>query len=285
LNGQLRGGTIAWNSFQHYVLNFYDADLAYIGPPLQVKTAVSQALKKRAKWVWEYDDPSDWATYFVRPNSEEADRSTLWTYCTAPFNGEQFLGGVKLGGVCKHEGSAGMLLSYRRLAQEKLLEKKLYTKYEWIIYSRADYFYMCSPPELVNFNPTSVYIPKGEGYGGVTDRLHFLPGYLAPLALNITNHFLSKASFWIKASRGANLEKLLKIYFEETNIPVGFFDHVAFTIRAEGDSSSWGPGSGFAHHSLSEFKVRPKYMSEFHDALETCVQLKLKARKFFKVTN
>jgi len=273
LNGQLRGGNITWHSLLHSFINFYSADLAYVGPPLDSHSYVSRSLQLKAKWVWEYNDPEDWATYFVRPGFEENDRRTLRDICTEPIlNKQQFLGGVKLDGACSHPGSAGMLLSYRRLAYEKLIENNLAAKYTWIVYSRADYFYLCSPPDLDHFSMNKVYVPKGEGYGGITDRLHFIPSHLAVEALNITNHFLTNSIFWldklVPLTKNVNLEKLLKIYYESIGIEVEFFDHVAFTARVENDPTSWSVGS--SHPSLQNFGIKPKYREELFEALETC---------------
>ena len=117
MNGQMRGGEIAWNSLQKYVLDYYDADLAYIGPPLN-RSGVEKNVVKRMKMLWEYEDPEDWATYFVRPKHRETDLLTLRSICLFReiHTSDQFLGGVKLNNTCTHPGSAGMLLAYRRFS-------------------------------------------------------------------------------------------------------------------------------------------------------------------------
>ena len=277
MNGQMRGGEIAWNSLQKYVLDYYDADLAYIGPPLN-RSGVEKNVVKRMKMLWEYEDPEDWATYFVRPKHRETDLLTLRSICLFReiHTSDQFLGGVKLNNTCRHPGSAGMLLAYRRLALEKVIENDLNSKYDWIIYTRTDYLYLCHPPRLDALMGNFIYIPRGEEYGGITDRLHYIPGKLISKALNITNNILSDPFSWLFPLReGANLEQLLATYYAAEKILFRKFRHVAFTVRTEEDPSSWS--LGFKHSILQKFRLSPKYKKEIINAVKTCsvVQCKL----------
>jgi hypothetical protein len=270
MNGQMRGGEIAWNSLQKYVLDYYDADLAYIGPPLN-RSGVEKNVVKRMKMLWEYEDPEDWATYFVRPKHRETDLLTLRSICLFReiHTSDQFLGGVKLNNTCRHPGSAGMLLAYRRLALEKVIENDLNSKYDWIIYTRTDYLYLCHPPRLDALMGNFIYIPRGEEYGGITDRLHYIPGKLISKALNVTNNILSDPFSWLFPLReGANLEQLLATYYAAEKILFRKFRHVAFTVRTEEDPSSWS--LGFKHSILQKFRLSPKYKKEIINAVKTC---------------
>ena len=272
LNGQMRGGEVAWKSLQKYVLDYYEADLAYIGPPLNRK-GIGKNIARRMKWIWEYEDPEDWATYFVRPEHRENDLFTLRSICFFRKGGDQFLGGVKLNDTCAHPGSAGMLLAYRRLALEKVIEKSLNSKYDWIIYSRTDYLYLCHPPSLEVFNEDFIYVPRGEEYGGITDRLHYIPAKLIIKALNITNDILSDPFAWLMPlGAGANLEKLLNTYYRKMNISFEKFPHVAFTVRTEYDPSSWS--QGFQYRTLQDFHLSPKYRDEMQESFENCANVK-----------
>jgi hypothetical protein len=61
INGQIRGGSIAWKSVQEHLLDFYHADLAFIGPPFtptEDKDLI--AFRNRAKYVWEQPELDDW---------------------------------------------------------------------------------------------------------------------------------------------------------------------------------------------------------------------------------
>lgn len=272
LNGQMRGGEVAWKSLQKYVLDYYEADLAYIGPPLNRK-GIGKNIARRMKWIWEYEDPEDWATYFVRPEHRENDLFTLRSICFFRKGDDHFLGGVKLNDTCAHPGSAGMLLAYRRLALEKVIEKSLNSKYDWIIYSRTDYLYLCHPPSLEVFNEDFIYVPRGEEYGGITDRLHYIPAKLIIKALNITNDILSDPFAWLMPlGAGANLEQLLNTYYRKMNISFEKFPHVAFTVRTEYDTSSWS--QGFQYRTLQDFHLSPKYGDEMQESFENCANVK-----------
>jgi hypothetical protein len=60
-------------------------------------------------------------------------------------------------------------------------------QYDWIIFSRSDYLYLCPARERLEDLPRdSIYIPNGVDYGGFTDRHHVMPTELALLALNVS---------------------------------------------------------------------------------------------------
>lgn len=266
VNGQLRGGPIAWRSLEQYVLNYYNADLALIGPPLMKHETAVKKLVHRAKYVWVVEEYDDWGVVL----DSIADNDTAWralckldpTTKLAPVK-IQFLGGVK---DC-HAGSAGILLAYRYLTAQKLIEYGLLDSYEWFIYTRSDYVYLCHPPPLQSFSPFYVHMPHEEGYGGITDRHTYIPQHEILQVLNVSVDLVRNWKVWYEYNE-MNLEMLLKRYFDRTGICYRNFAHTAFTVRRQDDPTRWE--KGHANKLVDKYNVTVKYDGELREATSSC---------------
>lgn len=265
INGQLRGGPVAWSSMEKKLLDFYGADLALIGPPISIKEQVAASLRQRAKYIWTVPEYEDWGVILDTIYDDASWRALCKfnesTKTSAPHL--QFLGGVK---KC-HPGSAGILLAYRYLTMTKILDHGLADIYEWFIYTRSDYTYLCSPPPIHQFSTAYLHIPNSEGYGGVTDRHTYIPGHLILKVLNVTNDVVKNWKYW-EVFRVMNLEILLKVYFVKYQICFQKFDHTAFTVRRKDDPTRWSVG--VQHDSLSAFNLTLKYHEEIIEANNSC---------------
>ncbi len=278
VNGQLRGGNIAWNSMQEHLLDFYHADLALIGPPFtptEDKDLI--ALRNRAKFVWTQPELDDWGEVLDTIGNSSSWRE-LCTYrkspnCTKQKNSAwQFLGGVK---NC-HEGSSGILLAYRYLTLQKILQTSILDDYDWIIYTRADYTYLCSPLPLSYFSSDYVYVPNSQGFGGITDRHTYIPRKFVTRVLNITEHIVINSKFWLnklcssddKNIRNFNLERTIFWYFNFVGIPFKRFWHSAFTVRRDEDPTRWQ--EGHVHHIMNKYTLKVKYPGEVDEANISC---------------
>ena len=277
INGQIRGGSIAWKSVQEHLLDFYHADLAFIGPPFtptEDKDLI--AFRNRAKYVWEQPELDDWGQVLdsIGNNSSWRELCThrISPHCRSHENVTwQFLGGVR---NC-HDGSAGILLAYRYLTLQKLLENQgaILNDYDWFIYTRADYVYLCSPQPLSYFSSNFLYTPYGQGSGGITDRHTYIPRHLVTRVLNITEHIVINWKFWFdrlcaSKSNYINLEKLLLEHLYMTGTHFKNFWHTAFTVRTAVDPSRWARGD--EHHIMKKYKLKVKYTSEVGDANTSC---------------
>ena len=270
VNGQLRGGPLAWASFQDKVLDFYGADLALIGPPFDERDNDTFILRDRATYIWTYPDFPDWGS----PIDAIYNDSSWRALCDAKsFHKDpteiywQFLGGIR---NCNHSGSAGILLAYRQLALQSLSlpRDSLVDKYDWFVYTRSDYLYICYPPPLSRLSPLKINVPYAEGYGGITDRLSYIPRHLVLRVLNMTAHI---AFNWKRYTsiKYLNLEILLSRYMSEMNIGINVFAHTAFTVRRNSDSTKWSKGGERSKFSR-KYGLLIKYHKEFKEAEKNC---------------
>ena len=269
VNGQLRGGIIAWQSLKQFVLDFYNADLALIGPPPVSTNPNVSFLYSLATYVWEVPEYEDWGE--VLDDLAHGDKSwrALCRYeeiknipnRKAPL---QYLGGVK---NC-HPGSAGILLAYRYLSLKRIKDDGLAQLYGWFIYTRADYTYLCSPPSLDHFTTRFVYVPRGEGYGGITDRHSYIPSNMVDIVLNVTADVVLNWQSWLNHPGRLGLEVVLLTYFERYNICFRLYGHSAFTVRAIHDPTRWTEGSSNEH--LERYGLKVKYGEEMKEAEANC---------------
>lgn len=268
LNGQLRGGPVAWSSLQENLLDFYNADLALIGPPFNSSQAgqASESLRRRAKYIWTVPEYSDWGVVLDMIQGNNSNWRALCKYnSTSQVSayGLQYLGGVSR---C-HAGSSGILLAYRYLTSLKLIEHSLVDYYEWFIYTRSDYTYLCHPPSIAKFSSAFVYVPYGEGYGGVTDRHTYIPAHRVLQVLNITTDIVVNWKIWYE-SPASNLEQVIKTYFERAGICYKNFGHTAFTVRRQDDPTRWSHGS--PNEVIGKYNLKLKYWGEMAEANESC---------------
>ena len=167
LIGQLRGGEHAARSLIRFVLKPNRADLVLMvadSPALH-----ASPLRAHSKHVWAVPEPADWS----QPMEEIASRlgARGWRGLANRSGTVEFLGParVRRGGP-RSPSSSGILLTYRHLLMEKLVDLGYTHKYSRFVISRADHVYGCEHA-LAGFELSKhVYIPRGEDYGGVCDR-------------------------------------------------------------------------------------------------------------------
>ena len=194
--GSLRGGKSAWKSLKRYVLDYYRADLALLSPPFET---VEQKiyLGQYAKYIWEIEEYSDWSVVFDSAVTNPSEKGKWKELC---HHGAAFLGSVSncnaydpLAG----NSSAAILLALRHIAIQKIQALRLEEKYDWFIYTRSDYIYLCSPPHLDSLPNSTLSIPRGEAYFGYTDRFLIAPASMIAGALNITADVVNNYQEWI----------------------------------------------------------------------------------------
>jgi hypothetical protein len=270
INGQWRGGEVAWDSLQKYVLDYYNADLAYIGP--HDNRSETSHLKRLSRFWWEVPEFDDWGEVL----NEIGGKDLRWRkMCN--LEKAQFLGGVR---NC-HQGSAGILLCYRNMFKQQWDHHSLSHIYDWVIYTRSDYVYLCSPPNLHCLNSDHVYIPYGEEYNGFTDRFAIVSSNLVPIFFNLTKNLISNPDYWydrFKQVDYINLELLIKLFANYVNIPIRQFSHVAFTVKPSYYPPRWSAGASYL--ALNPYHLIAKYPPEVKMANATCdpwMQLKLRS--------
>ena len=263
LIGQLRGGNYAWDSFSRYILDFYHADLALSGPVPKISLPTKF---QRAKYVW-YENTTDFGGILDIAGNGQSWRNL----CISEV---QFLGGIEncLNGT--GGGSGGILLAYRFLAAQHIEKLNLISKYDWFMFSRSDYLYLCSPAPLNLFPPNAIYVPQGQRWGGYSDRHMLVSSHLALKALNITVDVTQNWIYYFNCVMNnsfkswTNLETLQRIYYERVGIPVIHEGHTAFIVKRKSDSTRFSPG--YKHPKIDKFGLHVKYPAEVDEAAQHC---------------
>ena len=233
LLGNLRGGERAWETLEKHVLDVNDADLALlIG---DTRDAFKNAsLFARSEYIWRVTEYDDWA------DAIDLIDGPSWRNDLLPLVYEKswVLGGIK-GYDFVGSGSIGLMMRWflaQRLQQERLIEK-----YDHFVVTRSDHYYVCDHRKEFNaINSGVLMVPKGEDYGGITDR-HLVVGRDNLLkALNVLPPILRNPHQYVHlfdATFGNNLERLLAYRWMEEGLTVQRFDRIMFVCGEAGDET------------------------------------------------
>lgn len=228
---QTRAHKTVWDSFQRNVLRSLEADLALC----VAKSSSSDAFREHADYTWEYDDPTDWGEAYDTIHHELG--------CTEPWRPvldvDPGRDSCLFGGI-RHPytmGSGAVLLYYRWKVLENVRRLGLLEKYDWFIITRSDYMYPVPHVPLEMLSPSSVWIPDGEKYGGVTDRHIVCPRAFLERSIDMLGAILREPRRtlleyrkWLNG-KGANPETFIAYYLERQGIPVRFVPYFMYTVR------------------------------------------------------
>jgi len=274
-----RGGPLAWNSLLRHVVQPNRADTACISVAEQC--AAQQPLFKFTYTYTHANYNEDWGKYV----EDRITKSDAWrrALCRPEvhqrpgmdgYSQFDFLGGVK---NCAQKSTGGIMLFYRQMAAELLEEKRLLGKYEWYIWTRVDYIFLCPPPQPVHLDPAKVHIPRGDGWGGYTDRFAVVPARLAPVYFNVSKDVLLNWQYWdsllLDASFKGNCEAVIKRYLDRMGTPVSLFPHTGVVVKRDVDHTSWlGNVRNWVtdHPVLKDYGLTIKYPDEMKEAEEAC---------------
>jgi hypothetical protein len=241
VTGSARCGEKAWNSLYTQVLDINQADLALAFGENSDRSA---SLYSRAKYVWEFPEYEDWGTALDQIG-------TGWRNSSAVVN--------LFGGANGTRGSGAIILYLRWFVKGHLKrEPGLLDQYDWFIYTRSDHYYGC-PHDLHLFqqDPNSLYVPKGEGYGGISDRHLVAPRALILPALSIVDD-VADTMYSSGKLKFNSVETLIMHRWKNMGLSVVFFDRMMFTCAVSGDKTRWKiPGP------LKVLGVSLKYPKEF----------------------
>jgi len=223
LLGNARGGERTWNSMYTHLLEPLGADLALLfGHTRQLDSSLYQ----RAQYVWEVPEHLDWANYYMHKC-----RTNNWLRLAKKFSRDGIMGGV---GRLKGSGAIILALRDTLMQYQDVLER-----YDRIILTRSDYYYIADHPDLPN---DAIWIVEGEDYGGITDRHHVFPSRMWLPMLDVIS-FLDSDIFWDKVNslKHYNPEKFLADMFNFYGIKssVRRFRRVHFTVATKDDGTRW----------------------------------------------
>jgi GDP-D-mannose 3',5'-epimerase len=263
--GQARGGDLAWKSLHKFLLRPLNAHLALYISDWQTRTF----LHNISQYIWTIPEYTDWGVVFemaakLYKNDSIAEK---WrNYCN--------IRGIFMGGVanCAPPGSAGILLAFRWLVQQKILELNLLGKYDWFILTRADELYVCDHHDFFVMNESHALLPTGEYYGGWSDRHIIGKSSVFMRMINITTELVLKPDYWftiLQQSGGEfNLERIQKVMWSHMNITVSEFPRSMFTVRTPHDPTRWSQGQ--SHPEVGIFNLKLKYLDEFTSSIKHC---------------
>ncbi|KAL7579963.1 hypothetical protein ACA910_004958 [Epithemia clementina (nom. ined.)] len=236
LMGNLRGGEKAWETLQNRLLKVNNADLALlIG---ETRDAYhNSSLFQRANYVWTIPEYDDWA------DAIDLISGPSWRNRLLPLIYEKswVFGGIK-GHQYVGSGSIGLMMRWflsQRLQQ--LQREGQLDKYSRFVITRSDHFYLCDHDLAHMSNAIEsglIMVPKGEDYGGITDR-HLVVGRKTLFqSLNVLPPILEdpkRYAHLFDDTHGNNLESLLAYRWMEEGLIVQRFDRVMFVCGEDGD--------------------------------------------------
>jgi hypothetical protein len=259
----------SWKSFKRFVLDALDADLALcIGVPEDYD--FSNPYWQFAKYKFTVREFDDWGDAFdlAKHNltkqidsSERHEADNNWrVLLDVP---DQWLGGVK--GPNQHAGSAGILIAMRYFLLKSIIDNELLEKYERFVITRSDFVWKAPHPNPEILDPESVWIPDGEGYGGVTDRHAVLSRSNLISYLNLMERIIRfpgelKAEM-LPMSKRWNLERFIRFCLNKSEVSVRYFPYFMYAVRSWGGSTRWSKGTW-----SDELGYYIKYSSEYLSA-------------------
>jgi hypothetical protein len=258
----------------------YDNIKTNVIDPLEADLAVCIGVDKN----YCYDNPFYTLAKYKFVYEESADYSNLMDYASKTISNEHpleritpwrkffKLPGNFLGGIANREGSGGILLFARWFLLKSILMNGLLDQYDFFVITRSDYLYALAHPTLDVFSADYIYVPNGEGYGGITDRHVVLPKKFLVVYLDVLEKMLLRShKYYTKlhlhsgvSKDSINLEKMIYFHLTDQGVAqhIKFFPYVMYTVRAQKDPTRWSPGTFFNH--LGYFV---KYPSEYYQAI------------------
>ena len=248
LLGSARGGEETWKSMYKYLLEPLTADLALLFGKTSDKKA---SLYKKAKFIWEIEEYSDWWDYYTKYFSNRI-------YDIYKHNEIEGLGG----GIGKFRGSGAIIFALRHFLKNNF--KNVLLNYDRIVLTRSDFYYIDFHPNLKN---DAFYILEGEGYGGVTDRHHIFPSSMTDKILSINEFLDKKENYKYLLTKNLNPERALIEYYKNNNIfeQIKFCKRVQFIVAKRNESKRWSYTKGYKFNSNT---LLIKYQKEYYTALK-----------------
>jgi len=251
---------------EKYLLHPHNADLATFF------TSASPAtyLQKIAKYNWVVPEYDDWFAILdsvfascMSATPVQEQRILLWG---PGRGGTKFMG---RNDDVQHSTSCAILLAFRWLVQQKVLELRLMDEYDAFVFTRADEVHLCEHADIglmLKRCPDCTWFQEGEEYGGISDRHSIASAAAFSRAINVTKSVLCESHLYL--DRVDNLEMLIKHYMTAQNLPVRFFPPSFFTVKRERDPTRWS--RGVETPESQSFGLRIKYAGEYERACKQC---------------
>ena len=238
LLGSLRGSEQTWSTLIDRVLRPNAADLVLMLGVADGTTRRRTLLHKVAIRAWQIRDRSDesWGAYLdAIAWSTGAPNATAWRHD---------LGRIRVGsdswmsplflGPWRWSATINLILRWE-LKQRLLADRALLDGYERFMITRSDQFFYC-PPALGLLSGSLLWVPEGEDYGGLCDRLLLCSRVHVLEALSIIDGFVVTPSHY---PAHLNPERFFRLRLEHMQLwpLVRRFRRVMLTVTARGDAT------------------------------------------------
>lgn len=269
---ETRASELTFENFKKNVIDELNADLCVcIG--VKPDYDYENPFYKLAKYHFVYDEPDDFADAFEYAYDKIPKNDTEQLHWREFLKiKDQFLGGIK-DPHDQHPGSAGILIFFRWFLLENLYKNNIIDEYDRFIITRSDYLYRLPHPQVTMMDPTKIWIPDAENYGGYTDRHVVLSKEHVTPYLNILNNMVTRSNEYftkMKKHNHWNLEKLIKFHLEQNNVLncVREFPYVMYSVRSVSGTSRWSLGNfdktlGYYIKYKSEYNKSNDYLTQF----------------------
>ena len=214
LAGSPRGGEKTWNSLIKYVVNHLNADLAVCTTDNFFN---KNLLFEKAKFHWIMKNPNSFEDYY-----SNFFKGT-WR--------EYLLKGKGLGlfesGLIHFALKDFVYRNYREILE----------KYEYIIYTRFDQYYVDFHPDLTK---DKVFIPEGEDYFGICDRHVVIKSKDSKKYFSIIDYIDSQNAL-LDIPAYPNCESVYKKHLEYSGLinKVERFERISFTSALKNEPTNW----------------------------------------------
>ena len=249
---QTREGNFNYSSLLENVLGPLKSDLAFCG---NAEPNSEDKILNESRYIWNFPEPSDWATACDEISSEESNWRELCIF------GDNFLGGTGYGNTV----GSGLIIMYWREILRHNLTSEILNKYEWFVITRSDFQWLVRHPNIELLDKEKIYLLDGEKNGGISDRHIIFHRHLAEHILGIASPiFLESRELMIyfteKRIENINPERFLLMMMERLELEsrLTFLPYLGFCIRHEGTSTRWSLGN-----YLEKLDLYIKYPAEY----------------------
>lgn len=281
--GQARADKLTWSSFQKNLLDELDADLALcIGESPENNETNLYWVNAKFRWIVpEYDD---FGEGFDQIQLERYGKLSHWREILKVK--DQWLGGIK--GEGEHPGSSGLLIYFKAMLFDILVNEKITELYDRFVITRSDFIWEVPHPKVERLNPKCIWIPFGEFYWGVTDRHVVLSREYLKAYLDLIDPIIKDTSKLIRDMQAYNPKPNWNheqyIYFHLQSLDMArkirFIPFMMYSVREKTTHTRWSQGE-----FNQELGYYVKYPSERTRAALTKKYLIDKSGKVILFTN
>lgn len=262
-----RSHELSWVRFRKFVLDPLCADLA-LAITFSESYDYSNPFWQHARFRWtapEFEDAGEGFDYAQaiewRNKSSPPDN---WRCMLAV--GGLWQGGIK-GGTQHKTHTAHAAFFCRWLLTQGLLSDSILNKYDRIIVTRSDYFWLAPHPPMTLLSREFIWFPDGENWCGLNDRHMVVSTEDAIQAINILSDIIFHPTQLVKEMTGSSWgpERFIAHHFERHGLAhkVQRFPHVMYLAKNAFDGTpTWSSGKLNLHYGHMV-----KYEDEYRQAI------------------